>query len=68
MFKCPYENEANALADAIKKLAANNDALNNFASYLSYHFPVWLERYGNTMEGLVSEFEHFASMYDKEEE
>jgi hypothetical protein len=58
------ENEAlaNKLADAIKKLAASEEHLDNFASYLSYHFPEWMEKYANTPENLVSEFCQFASL------
>ena len=57
-----YEDLALALGDAIKKLAADEDHLNNFLSYLTQHFPEWLRKYANTPEGLVSEFREFANM------
>lgn len=57
-----YENLAYQLADAIVKLAGSEEHLNNFASYLSYHFPVWMEKWANTPETLVSEFCEFANM------
>ena len=61
------ENEiyASRLANAIRKMASHDDALNNFESYLSYHFAEWLEKYANTPAGLVGEFESFANMYDE---
>ena len=57
-----YEDLALAFGDAIKKLAADEDHLNNFLSYLTQHFPEWLRKYANTPEGLVSEFREFANM------
>ncbi len=57
-----YEDLALALGDAIKKLAADEDHLNNFISYLTQHFPEWLRKYANTPDGLVSEFREFANM------
>ena len=57
-----YEDLALSLGDAIKKLASDEDHLNNFISYLTQHFPEWLQKYANTPEGLVSEFREFANM------
>lgn len=57
-----YEDLALRLGDAIKKLAADEDHLNNFISYLTSHFPEWLRKYANTPEDLVSEFHEFANM------
>ena len=68
MVESKYEQLADALCNAIIKLAANDDALNNFGSYLAYHFPAWMEMYASYPEGLVSEFQTFANMYDKEED
>lgn len=53
---------AEAFADAIRKLAATPDNLNNLVSYLSHHFPEWLRKYANTPEGLVYELKAFAEM------
>ena len=47
---------------AIKTIAQNPRGLENLESYLSYHFPAWIEKYANTPGGLVSELEHFSKM------
>lgn len=59
-----HEENALRLCEAIKKLANSEDALNNFCSYLTYHFPRWMERFCTDADGLVNEFETFADMYD----
>lgn len=57
-------NEQNALElqAAIIALANSPEHLNNFVSYLTAHFPEWIEKYANTPEGLVNEFTEFANM------
>lgn len=57
-----YEELAQELTDAIKELCNNPGALENFQSYLSYHFPAWLGKYANTPETLTSEIKHFAKI------
>lgn len=58
------ENEKNALEmqAAIIALANSPEHLNNFVSYLTQHFPEWIEKFANTPEGLASEFREFANM------
>lgn len=56
------EQLAMQLASAIEKLASDPEHLNNFVSYLTAHFPVWIEKFANTPEGLVNEFTEFANM------
>lgn len=56
------EKLALILADAITKLAADPDKLGNFVSYLTAHFPEWVQKYANTPEGLASEFHEFANI------
>ena len=58
------ENRQNAerLVMAIKRLANNPEALDNFESYLSRHFDKWLATWVTTPEGMASEFEMFAEM------
>lgn len=58
------ENKKNAeiLCNAIKKFAENPGAIDNFESYLSNHFDVWMNEYVNTPSGLVSEFKHFSEI------
>ena len=57
-----YRTQAEALCKALKKLTNNEDNLNNFESYLSYHFDIWLKQYANTPNGVISEIESFANM------
>ena len=56
------EKLALIMADSIVKLAADTEKLNNFTSYLTAHFPVWMNKYANTPEGLANEFKEFANM------
>lgn len=57
-----YAEEARQFCAAIKKLAANETALENFESYLSMHFDKWLKMFANTPENIVEEFESFAKI------
>lgn len=60
-----FEEQAKRLCSAIKYMADDDNALENFNSYLSYHFDVWLNEYvKNSVENFVSEVECFAHMYD----
>lgn len=61
----PLNNQESAerLTKAIKKLAENPEALENFESYLSQHFDKWFEKYANTPESLAFEFEQFSQIY-----
>lgn len=56
-----YEELAMRFTGAMKSLAGNEDLLNNFCSYLTYHFPEWLEKYSRSPESLTDELELFAS-------
>lgn len=47
---------------AIKKIARKPDNLENLESYLTYHFPEWLEKYANTPEKITVEITEFADM------
>lgn len=47
---------------AIKEIASKPDNLANLENYLSFHFPVWLEKYASTPEGIVSELKTFNEM------
>lgn len=55
-------NKNEILAQAIKAMVEKEGCLENFESYLSHHFDKWCEKYANTPEGLVYEFEHFADI------
>jgi hypothetical protein len=57
-----FEQLAHEFAEAIRMFAENPDNIDDFESYLSYHFDVWMEKYASYPEGLVSEFKHFAEM------
>lgn len=58
------ENKENAamLVNAIKELASKPNNLENFESYLSRHFDVWMEKYANTPSDLANELKAFAEM------
>lgn len=56
------ENAARVFIQAIKTIAEKPENLDNLESYLSYHFPVWLEKYANTPEGIAAEMKNFAEM------
>ena len=53
---------AKMICEAIKELAAKPDNLDNFEIYLAHHFDVWMEKFANTPEGLITEMKHFAEM------
>lgn len=57
-----FRKQAEQLVKAIEKLANDKNNLDNFESYLAYHFDIWLERYANDVEGLVSEMTSFAEL------
>ncbi len=58
------DNEQNAekVAEAIKRLAEEPAALENFKSYLTHHFDVWLTKYASTPDGLANELETFSKI------
>lgn len=56
------EKVAADFVEAIKTIAGKPENLNNLESYLTYHFPEWLEKYANTPEGLAAEMKEFANM------
>lgn len=56
------EKLATQLCEAIKTLAAKPENLANFESYLTYHFPEWLNKWAGTPADLVSEMRSFAEM------
>ncbi len=53
------ENAALIVA-AIRHFAENPEALENFESYLTQHYDIWLTKYANTPDGLTAELSHFA--------
>lgn len=57
-----YEELAKNFIEAIKEISMNSDKLDNFESYLSGHFDVWMEKFANSPEGLTSEVKNFAEM------
>lgn len=59
-----YAEQAARLGAALKKLVANEEAIDNFETYIEWHLPAWYEKYANTPEGLISELEQFAGMFD----
>lgn len=61
-----YGQEADILCSAIRKLAANEDALNNMGSYLTRHFAAFCAYFASTPENLADEFAEFANLYDED--
>ena len=63
----PYEKEARIVAEAIRTLAKDEAALNDFEYYLSLHFAKWLVMFASTPGGMASELNSFAHINDHEE-
>ena len=57
-----FEQEAEAFVKAIETIASKPENRENLISYLSYHFPQWLERFANTPEKITAEMRAFAEM------
>lgn len=57
-----YEHIAAQFCEHIRTIAAKEDNLNNFESYLSYHFAEWLNQYASTPADITSELHEFANM------
>lgn len=53
---------AAVFVNAIKLIATKPDNLDNLQSYLTYHFPEWLQRYANSPEDIAAELREFATM------
>ena len=56
------EECAKIFIEEIKTMTSKPDNLDNFESYLSHHFDVWMKKFANSTEGLTSEVKHFAEM------
>lgn len=56
------ERAAKRFITALREIAAKEENIDNFESYLSYHFEKWLSKYASTPEGIAAEFETFAKM------
>ena len=64
MIESPYKEIAEQTAKAIKQLAENPGALDNFESYLAQHYDIWVKKYANTPDGLTDELTRFSNIYD----
>lgn len=53
---------ANEFIKAIETIANKPENLENFESYLTYHFDTWLKRYANTPETITAELKAFSKM------
>lgn len=58
-----HEKEAAKFCAAIKKLAENENNLQNLETYLTYHFAEWLKVFADNPEKLTWEIEQFANIY-----
>lgn len=57
-----HREEAKLFIEAVKTIAEKPANLENFESYLSYHFDKWIEMWANTPEKITSELKKFAEM------
>lgn len=57
-----YEKEARQVCAAIKKMAEKENTLDNFETYLSFHFKEWLEKFANTPQDMACELQEFAKI------
>ena len=57
-----FEKQAKELCDALRDMAKSDFSIDNFESYLSRHFDVWMSKYANTPDGLANEFRTFANI------
>ena len=57
-----FENEAKEFCNALKKMVNNEYSIENFESYLSHHFDVWIDKYASTPDGIISEVKHFSEI------
>ncbi len=53
---------AREFIQAIKTISEKSENLDNFESYLSYHFDKWLEMWADTPEKITAELKQFATM------
>ena len=53
---------AKAFIATIQTIANKPEQLENMENYLTHHFDVWMEKYANSPEGLVSELQQFADV------
>lgn len=56
------ETLAKEFIEAIRTLAEKPENMDNFESYLSYHFNEWFEDFITCPENLVCEIQQFAEM------
>lgn len=55
-----YEVLAKQFCDALR--AFDDEHIDNLESYLSHHFPEWMEKYASNPADLVCEMREFANM------
>lgn len=57
-----FSSEAKMLCDAIRTMANNPFAIDNFECYLTRHFAAWLDIYASTPVEMATEFKQFAGI------
>lgn len=57
-----YKDQAAIVAAALRTFAERPENIDNFESYLSQHFEIWLEKYANTPENIAAELVNFSTM------
>lgn len=57
-----YKEQAATVAAAILEMASNPSSLENFKTYLSFHFAEWLEKWANDPDNMACEFKEFSKI------
>ena len=57
-----YKEQAKTVVDAIRKMASDENSLDNFEGYLSYHFDSWIKKFASTPDGFASEMKEFSEI------
>lgn len=55
-----YTRQAAEVARALRNFANNEEAIENFESYLSYCFGAWVEKYASDPDGIAAELLSFS--------
>lgn len=57
-----YKEQAATVAAAILEMASNPSSLENFESYLSFHFAEWLDKWANDPDSMACELKEFSKI------
>lgn len=60
--KLNNEENAEYMKRALDNFVEHPERIDNFVSYLSLHFSVWVQKYANTPDGIANEFLSFSQI------